>query len=158
MFDHLCHIPLCLNRKFRNLYRSATQNTPTSNSENFSNFSEPILQTQRILELESCDTCTRTEPSLQIQRTLESSSCDTCTRTAPILQIASKMKFTKPLETQRDGSITNPCPQENHCFSYQKSIKHVRVQTRSNGTGDGRLVVSTIFGWFRPSHLKFARH
>ena len=33
----VCYIPLCLNRKFRNPYRGATQNnvTPTSNSENF---------------------------------------------------------------------------------------------------------------------------
>ena len=32
-------IPLCLNRKFRNPYRSATPNAPTSKSELFSKFS-----------------------------------------------------------------------------------------------------------------------
>ena len=46
----VCYIPLCLNnipyfiplwlnRKFRNLYRGATQNTPTSDSKNFSSCS-----------------------------------------------------------------------------------------------------------------------
>ena len=47
---------------------------------------EPILQTQRTLKHESCDTCTRTEPILQTQRTLDIQSCDTCTTTEPVLQ------------------------------------------------------------------------
>ena len=146
------YIPLCLNRTFRNLYRGAAQNTPTSNSENFSScslmdwtegsptgfgtdfeswiaekchwqkwsisylwehFLVPehripiwlgfilrismeflifhykyaiiwILQIQRTMEFESCDSCTRTEPILQTQPILELQSCDTCTRTEPI--------------------------------------------------------------------------
>ena len=45
-----------------------------------------------ILELESCDTCTRTEPILQIQRTLKHESCDMCTRMDAI--------FTESLKTQ----------------------------------------------------------
>ena len=36
--------------------------------------------------MKSCDTCTRTEPILQTQRILELESCDTCTRTEPIPQ------------------------------------------------------------------------
>ena len=45
---HKC-IPLCLNRKFRNLSRCAAQNIPTSNSENFSSFSL-VSSVYRILD------------------------------------------------------------------------------------------------------------
>ena len=34
---------------------------------------------QNVLDHQSCDTCTRTEPNLQIQRTLELESWDMCT-------------------------------------------------------------------------------
>ena len=50
-----------------------------------------------MLELESCDTCTRTEPSLRTQRTLEIESCDTCLRTEPILQTWKYHEVTKPV-------------------------------------------------------------
>jgi len=45
---------------------------------------QTILQTQRTLKPQNCDTCTRTEPILQIQCTPKHESCDTCTRTEPI--------------------------------------------------------------------------